>query len=263
MKKKESKLKRTEQNILKKALLFAKEKPFFVLVVNVFLLSILVIQLSLIQSPISDGSQRLDDANQARYAYENNNLLIDEYLQSIDAQLQQPDQVALDIAYLNSIKDDLIWLKSTQDTVYHSKPSADAPIKELAFHMFMQIVLQINNDFTVDVGEPSYQERINAALKMDSNNQALVSDEDLRAGLATEHDVQAFKETQDSLFSNYITLKKTLAANADTIERRYVESKKLTWLSYSDTDIDYSDGPLDTNLDYTDVNTDLTGLGSN
>jgi len=222
-------IKHIEAKASSSLIVFVSEKKWFVLFVDIFLLAILAIAITATQPAYS--------AEKAAYAKQlaaENNATLDQTILDMDALIAQTPTSTLDDDYYHSIKDDMVWLKAKQNAVFNSKPASEVAVKEVAFTMFMESVIQINNDFTMDIGTPNYQERIDYALNVDINYPTLITDEELNATFDSFGEISVFRKELRSLFEEYVANKKTLINTADSIERKYVEAKKVVWVSYGD-----------------------------
>jgi|GEM_PF-2167924 len=208
---------------------FVFEKKWFVLFIDIFLLAILVIALSSMQPSYS-----AEKADYAKQLYAENTATLDQMILDMNTLIAQAPASTLDDDYYHSIKDDMLWLKSKQDSVFNSKPSNEVAVKEVAFTTFMESIIQLNDDFTMDIGTPNYEERINYALNVDINYPTLLSEDEAKEMFKEWGEESTFRKEIRTLFEEYISNKKVLLNTADSLERKYVEAKKIIWISYGD-----------------------------
>jgi hypothetical protein len=213
---------------------FAKTKPgFFVGIIIVLAMLLVILTYS------AQPNDSPDKALQAKQIYTQNQAMLAQYLQSIEEQQKEEPATTLDDDYLASMKDDYSWLKNKETYLYNSKPGTTAYAREAAFTFFADIIKQINDYSAFEIGTPNYQDKINTALALEIKIPDLATEEELNEGLRTQQEREAFKETSNNLFKEYIVVKKELINNAGTIERKYVEAKKLIGLTYYDTNTEY------------------------
>ncbi len=206
---------------------FVEDKKWFVLFMVIFLLAVLALLLTAVQPSYST-----EKAAYAKQLLEENNAELDLRISDMDTLLAQAPTSTLDDDYYHSIKDDMLWLKAKQTAVFNSKPESKVAVKQMAFTMFFESILAINDGFTMDIGTPNYQERINYALTMDINYPLLLTDEEATATFDAFGEKEIFQREVRSLFEEYITNKKAIINATDSLERKYVEAKKISWISY-------------------------------
>jgi len=216
-----------KQGLSQKILLFTTQKRGFAVAIIVTLLAILVILLNSAQA--SDSMQNAAFANSL---FQENQAIFQEYRTNVDEQLTQKFETTLDDDYLYSMRDDLDWLTNKEKELYSSKPNSEVYLKEVAFTLSAQKIVEINDAFSFEIGEPSYQEKINQAMNADINTPVLLTQDELNESFATEPEREKFLLYTKQIFDEYIKEKKLLIQNTDSTERKYVEAKKLLLLSY-------------------------------
>lgn len=212
-----------EKDILKDALVFAKENRGFMVALLIFLFSVLFLQLN-----VGRVSFVEEKANYALDMYTNNQTQIDAYSLSIQEQLSIEQEDALDEYFLISAGEDFNWLKETERKLFNSKPSSDLYAKEAAFSAFLLKIIELNEAFGIRIGEPEYESTIEMARTEQINVPIILTQEkiiELFDGDVREANV--FSNTLNYLFLDYINFKKDSIESADTTEEKYVESKKL------------------------------------
>lgn len=211
-----------EKDVLRDALVFAKENKGFMVALLILLVSILFLQVSL------NNDFSLEKANYTLDMHTNNQMEIDAYLSSIDEQLIEDKEDILDDYFLASARSDFVWLKEKEIQLFDSKPSADLYAKEAAFSVFLLKMIELNEAFGVRLGEPDYNTTIEAA----KNEQILVpliftQDKIITLLDGDVREANIFSNTLNYLFTDYIELKKNKIASETVIKFQYVESKKL------------------------------------
>lgn len=201
---------------------FVKENKWFMLALIIFLGSILFLQLSLTPNFAQEK------ATYAQEIYINNQNEIDAYLNSVDAELILEKEDILDDYFLASIRSDFVWMKEKEHQLFNSKPNSDLYAKEAAFSVFLLKVIELNEAFSLELGDPDYEfvigqaktEQINIPFIVSQEKTILLFDGDVR-------EANIFLNTLNYLFNDYIQLKKKMIFEESVTEAKYVEAKKL------------------------------------
>lgn len=220
------------------------EKKGFVIMLAVALAFILVLDFC---QPNPNYSQEKISAAQQLYMQNESDL--NEYLQNISGEQQQPQASTLDESYLSSTKADIEWLIGKEKELYYSGSGSVYP-KEAAFTLFAQRIVQLNQDYTFELGKSDYDAEIATGLAVDYNVPQMLTLDELNQAFTTGSEKALYFETLNALFGDYISAKKQFINSIDSRERRYVEAKKLVLLSYGNTnnldenyaDVNYLDG---------------------
>ncbi|MFA5763538.1 MAG: hypothetical protein WC915_01875 [archaeon] len=150
------------------------------------------------------------------------------YFDEINAQLETDInngfEVDLDQEYYLSIKEDIAWLKEKDNEIFYS--GGQLFIKEVAFMLFAQEIINLNQDFTTEFGEPVYDSTIELALTKEYSN--LVFPEEIYSDLEPQEKI-IFEDTLNTLSKEYYDFKINLI-NTTYTERAYVEAKKIVFL---------------------------------
>jgi hypothetical protein len=150
------------------------------------------------------------------------------YFDEVNAQLEIDIlgnfQTNLDKEYYLSIKDDIDWLKEKDNELFYS--GGKILIKEIAFMLFSQEIINLNQDFTTEFGEPIYDTTIELALTKEYS--PLVFPDDIYSDLEPQ-DKEIFENTLNTLSKQYFDFKINLI-NTTHQERKYVEAKKIIFL---------------------------------
>jgi len=212
-----------EKDILKEMLLFTKENNGFMVVLLILLGSILFLQLNVGRVYVSE-----EKANYTLDMYTNNQAEIDAYLNSIDEELVTDKEDILDDYFLASARADFIWMRDKERDLFNSKPNGDLYSKEAAFSTFLLKIIELNEAFSVRIGEPEYDstivlaknEQISIPLILNQSKIIELFEGDVR-------EANVFSNTLNYLFIDYIEFKRQSIMDANTIEEQYVDSKKL------------------------------------
>ncbi|MFA5930915.1 MAG: hypothetical protein WC821_01230 [archaeon] len=216
---------------------FAKEKPYFVIAL---IISIIIILLFTYAYYLGDGAS--EKAGLAKQIYLDLNMVTEEYKQNLLLEMANPVESTLDDDYLYSIQDDLEWIQAKNKEIFYSKPSNDVFAKEAALSMSAEYIIQLNVDFSFEIGEANKEEKIATALVTDVNTPVLFNDDELMQLFENERERKVFLSTAKEIFEDYVRTKKLLIQNSTSLERKYVEAKKIVLLSYSNaviTDMNY------------------------
>jgi len=208
-----------------KLLDFVKAKPFFFIALFV----VLVFGLALILFPQSpaDASEK---AEYAKSVHADNLFVLNGLIEMVD-QNQPGEESTLDDDYYYSIRDDLEWLKSKEDSLYNSKPAFGVYPKEIAFALFAQLIIEVNDSFSIEAGISDQTGKIKQALDTNVSPYDFLSDDaEINAAFNVD-EKKIFIDAVAYLTSEYVNDKKTLINQTTSIERKYVEAKKIVILS--------------------------------
>ncbi len=211
-----------KEDILSVKLSFVKENKWFMVALIIFLAAILFLQLSL------TPNYAQEKATYAQEIYTNNQNEIDNYLNSIDAELILEKEDILDDYFLASIRSDFVWMKEKEHQLFNSKPISDLYAKEAAFSVFLLKMIELNEAFSIELGNPDYEFTISQAKSEQINAPFIVSQE--KTVLLFDGDIKEaniFSNTLNYLFNDYIALKKKMLLEESVMEAKYVEAKKL------------------------------------
>jgi len=211
-----------QDDVISFKLNFVKENKWFMLALIIFLGSILFLQLSLTPNFAQEK------AAYAQEIYTSNQTEIDTYLNSIDAELLLEKEYILDEYFLASMKSDFVWLKEKEQQLFNSKPNSDLYAKETAFFVFLLKIIELNEAFSIELGDPDYEfviekaktEQISVPFMVSQEKTVLLFDGDVK-------EANIFSNTLNYLFSDYIEFKKKMILEENSIELKYVEAKKL------------------------------------
>ncbi|MFA6269456.1 MAG: hypothetical protein WCW13_01510 [archaeon] len=209
---------------------FAKAKPYFVLGLIIAIIAILIFSAQYFTAPQATLS---DKAIFAKQIYLDNNSVLGEFRLNLEEEMKNPPVTTLDDDYLYSIKSDLDWLTSKNESIFNSKPNSGVYIKEIAFSLALQKIIELNSTFSIDLGEADYQTEINLAKNTDINTPVLLTLLEMGQYFDNDAERELYSNSLKSIFDEYISLKRILISNSDSMERKYVESKKLILLSQS------------------------------
>ncbi|MFA5126321.1 MAG: hypothetical protein WC462_04965 [archaeon] len=215
-----------KQGLVQKILLFTTQKRGFVVAVIVTLLAILIILVSSMQT-----SDSMQNAAFASELFQENQANLLEYRVNVDEQLALGFETTLDDDYLYSMRDDLDWMINKEKELYNSKPNNEVYLKEIAFTLSAQKIIEINDAFSFEIGEPKYEEKIALAMSTDINTPTLLTQSELIESFTTGLEREKFLFYTKQIFDEYAKEKKILIQNTNSIERKYVEAKKLLLLA--------------------------------
>ena len=239
-KKHESKISSSsEKDFVYKIKSFIKEKPYFIIALIASIIIILLFAYS--YYGVNANSEK---ASFAKQIYLDLNMVTEEYKQNLLLEMANPVESTLDDDYLYSIQDDLEWIQAKNKEIFYSKPSSDVFPKEAALSLASEVIIQLNMDFSFEIGTPNQEEKIATALATDVNTPILLNDDELLEVFDNDNERAIFLSTAKKIFSDYVRTKKLLIQNSTSNERKYVEAKKIILLSYSNEvipDINYSE----------------------
>jgi hypothetical protein len=213
---KTTKQKPTDTNIdLKK---FVFEKKGFVIAMIILLIAILLLFLG--PTPVG-----LDEEYAYTLAYYNqNNEYFDGINSQIDIEIQGELETDLDKEYYLSIKEDMSWLKTKNTAIFYS--GGKIFVKGIAFMLFMEEIISLNEDFITEIGTPSYDSVINLAKEKEYS--MIFFPSEISESLESADQV-IFDNTLNQLSKEYFEYKLDLINNSYQ-KRSYVEAKKIIYL---------------------------------
>lgn len=219
---------------------FVKKYPGFVVAA---VIAVFVIIAFFASSSATRYSPTDEQVSVSKSLYEENQLQLDGLIEGVNEQLNGNYESTLEDDYFNSMKDDFVWLKARETELYYARPAQDAYAREIAFTLFMQKVLQANEDSAYLLESENFDSTIAAAQKVSAPViKNLNSLEDFfHAGLVQE-DYDAITEgspyleskflaATNALIEEYYSAKALIINGASGQERKYVEAKKIMLLS--------------------------------
>lgn len=218
-------VKQKEVDYLKQALLFSKENKGFMIALIILLTSILFLQINIGKNDVFE-----EKSNYAIDMYYNNQIEIESYLVAINEELLL-EQDELDEYFLISAKNDFIWLKEKEIALINSKPVGDIYPKEAAFSTFLLKMIELNEAFSIRIGEPDYEYTIQSVQNQQIELPVVFSQRkviELFEGDVREANI--FSNTLNQLFSDYIIFKQTAINESNNLKLSYADSKKLVLL---------------------------------
>jgi len=207
---------------------FVKKYPGFVFAI-IFSIIIILLFLASITPTDPELEERLSYAQQMHFE---NVLFVEDTLQIFEAELDGNYEDTLEDDYLMSTIWDLEWFSKKEAEIYASKPTSDVFVKEISVAAFRNRMIELNEEVTFDVLNFDQGYIIKSALETEPV-QNFITDEDLLEVFEdNEVDKKLFLDTLDYLVKSYFEEKKTLINNSTTLERKFVEAKKIVLLTY-------------------------------
>ncbi len=177
----------------------------------------------------------------AKASFEYNQMTLSEGVKLIEEELMNPSGLPLEDDYLHSTKDDFEWLIEKEKTLYSTGSADDVVAKEFAFTSFLNEIVQLNDSTGFDFGEPNYENTINEALALKIEFKNKIPEQFKKDLEESGLNATLFNNTLNELLSQYYSQKIALLNNSSSIERRFVEAKKIIYLQY--IDLNYSFEP--------------------
>ncbi|MCX6800862.1 MAG: hypothetical protein NTZ73_01615 [Candidatus Diapherotrites archaeon] len=188
---------------------------------------------------ISNPLASREELAYAGAVFEENQATISDYLTQIDEELKTDYTNTLDDDYLYSLKADLEWLKQKEISAHSSPQKKEVYLKEIAFSALLEMIMQVNQNIAIDIGNPDYDSIISLALSTDTNSIELFLAEDFNDSINPKEYAIKTNEILNQLLKEYVAEKKVLIGSDASIERRYVEAKKIIQIGY--INFDYSE----------------------
>jgi len=223
-----------KKGIVSNSLSFAKSKPYFVIAL-IFSLALIAFFIYITIIPPSQITQ--EEADYASALFEQNNSDLNEMLTNVNDELTLTPSTTIEDDYLNSIKDDLDWLVEKQKTVYYYSKRDDVLINELAFTVLMQKIIDVDSYFALDIGTPDYEAKINEAITVTLQGENFFTKTDLNEMFSDFAVQQKFFNALNEQLAQYERSKRLIIDNSTSVERKFVESKKLVILSRVEEEI--------------------------
>jgi len=202
-----------------------KSKPFFFIA----LLIVIIFAIVLILIPQAE-TEASDKADYAKQVHADNVYAINGLIDMVDQNKPMGDTTLTD-DYYYSIRDDLEWLKVKENYLFISPPSTAAYPRGIAFSAFAGLVVQINDSFSIEAGVSDQTGKIAQALDTNVIPFDFLSGDTDSDGAFTPTEKQVFIDTVAYLTDKYVSDKKELINATTSIERKYVEAKKILLLS--------------------------------
>ncbi len=225
MSKKKKKIKAVEKKISKKSSVSIvetlKEKKGFTIAIIVFVIALILLVLiyALPQQSLSE-----EYAYAALY-YQENDAYLNEVIAQADIELQGTLEEELDEYYLNSVKSDMIWLREKNFDSLNS--SDELFLRVAATTVFIDRIIELNENFSIDFIEPDYEIMIELASEIKYSLPSII-DAELEVELS-EKELNIVNETFDKLAKEYFNLKINIINNSIDIKEKFVESKKIVY----------------------------------
>jgi len=202
-----------------------KSKPLFFGA----LLLVIIFALILVLLP-QNSTEASEKADYAKQVHIDNVFVLDGFIAMLDEN-KPTGETTLEDDYYYSIRDDLEWLKIKEDYLYNSKPASGAYPKSIAFSFFAQLVIEINDSFSIETGVVDQSAIIAQALDTNVLPYDFLGDDADANGAFNADEKKVFNETVAYLTNQYTSDKKTLINRTSSLERKYVEAKKIILLS--------------------------------
>jgi len=166
---------------------------------------------------------------QGTIIHQNNQLEMDQMLEALDL-LGTDYENSYDEYYLLSIKEDYLWLKQ-KDLEIYNKGGSDFYIKEFAVFIFMNTLLEANDELVYDYDYFNEENVISKGqgVKLAYNNFTFDEVETIFEESPSEKII--FQDTIAQLINEYEKMKKEIINGNYPTNRKYVEAKKLIILS--------------------------------
>jgi hypothetical protein len=156
------------------------------------------------------------------------------YIADIEDSLDGEYEDVLEDDYLNSMKDEFKWLQKMEKDAYNTAPYAEVEYKEVAIYLFIDNILGINEMTTYDFGEPDFANEIETARNNIFETPKIMSEDDKKQLNFNQEELEKIENYFIELTSGYLKEKRFII-DADYLEeRKYVEAKKINYLSHID-----------------------------
>jgi hypothetical protein len=207
---------------------FIKKYPGFIIAI-IFAAIIVGILLTTIEVPDPELETKLIYAQQMHIE---NTTFVEETLFALNAELDGEYDEVLEDDYIFSIISDIEWFAAMETYIYTSKPSKDIFVKEIAVAAFRNRLIEINEQFVFEMIGFEQDYTIKSALEREPVQNFVTAEELNEVFGEDEHDKLVFLETLNFIVKNYFEEKKRLINNSISIERKFIEAKKLNLFSY-------------------------------
>jgi len=154
------------------------------------------------------------------------------YVADVEGSLDGEYEDTLEDDYLSSMKDEFEWLKKMEGEAYGSIPYNEVEYKEVAIYLFIDNVLGINEMTTYEFGEPDYASEIELARNNVFETPKIMSEDDKEQLNFNQEELEKIESYFVELTSEYLKEKRFVLEAAYSEERKYVEAKKINYLSH-------------------------------
>ncbi|MFA5357914.1 MAG: hypothetical protein WC308_03240 [archaeon] len=203
-------------------------------------------------SLVNNSSINTEELSYAQQVFVDNQSIIDNYVQQIDAEIAADPTNTADNYYLQSLRSDFEWLKEKELESYNSQIKNNIYLKELSFNLFLEVITEVNYNIAIDAGTPDYERTISSAISREAPTLELFKESDFNGEENPQARASSGNEIFNQLLKDYVAEKRLLATGSDPIERRYIEARKI--INVSEIDLSYFDyldetGYLDENYE--------------
>ena len=154
------------------------------------------------------------------------------YVADVESSLNGEYEDTLEDDYLSSMKDEFKWLAKMEGEAYGSIPYNEVEYKEVAIYLFIDNVLGINEMTTYEFGEPDYASEIELARNNVFETPKIMSEDDKEQLNFNQEELEKIESYFVELTSEYLKEKRFVLEAAYSEERKYVEAKKINYLSH-------------------------------
>ncbi len=154
------------------------------------------------------------------------------YVADVEGSLDGEYEDTLEDDYLSSMKDEFKWLAKMEGEAYGSIPYNEVEYKEVAIYLFIDNVLGINEMTTYEFGEPDYASEIELARNNVFETPKIMSEDDKEQLNFNQEELEKIESYFVELTSEYLKEKRFVLEAAYSEERKYVEAKKINYLSH-------------------------------
>ncbi|MCX6803744.1 MAG: hypothetical protein NTY48_04195 [Candidatus Diapherotrites archaeon] len=174
---------------------------------------------------VPDGIQAVPDGIQA----------VPDGIQAVPdgTQVAEGETSTINDDYYTSTKQDIDWLKNKETQLYKTPPIRLLFARELAYSGVMQLVMTINTSTVFQLSEQDYTSSINEAKNQGITMPMILSQQEIDDTFSSSEEKDAFNKTCEELFKEYVALKKQILESNASKERKFVEAKKLLWITDS------------------------------
>ena len=192
-----------------------------------------LIVIALLLSSITINDPELDERiYYSQQIHLENTIFVEETRINVIAELDGEYEDTLEDDYLVSMIHDLDWFGKTENELYNSKPIDDVLVKEIAISAFRSKLIEVNEQMSFDIFDLGQDYTIQTALTTEPLQNVFSEEELLETFGDNTHDKEIFVSTLNQIIKEYYNDKKEIIKNSTSVERQFVEAKKIMLFSY-------------------------------
>lgn len=190
----------------------------------------IIIILLFISTLFSPTQNPLEKKIEANHLHQSNQMEMEYLLLAIN-QVKSDPEYEFDLDYYESMEHDFIWLKNKDKEIFEQNKS-EPHIRQFASFIFFNILLQLSEETSLEFFELDEEKIIEDAKRINLNYNNFIFEEIEETFKDNDSEKIAFEKTIKELVKEFEEIKKEILYSDYSKERKYIEAKKLIFLSY-------------------------------